>query len=146
SLCLGDKNVFDEAVEIEKGYKQKILAALIDLEGGDAKETKAMRYFYSESSSLGGVVAGIAINYIFDEKKPLFSLARKKDEIHVSCRGNQKLVKNGLDLGGAMKKVSSEIGGFGGGHKIAAGATIAIDKEKEFLEKVENILIAQMKG
>jgi len=145
SLCLGDKNAFDEAVKIEKDYKQKILAALIDLEDGDVKETKAMRYFYSESSSLGGVVAGIAINYIFDEKKPLFSLARKKDEIHVSCRGNRKLVEEGLDLGGAMKKVSSEIGGFGGGHKIAAGATIAIDKEKDFLEKVESVLVSQMK-
>ena len=44
------------------------------------------------------------------------------------------LVENGLDLGGAMKTVSSEIGGFGGGHKIAAGATIQLDKEKEFLE------------
>ncbi len=145
SLCLSDKNTFVEAEKIEKEYKQKILTALIELEAGGMKETDAMRYFYSESSSLGGVVAGIAINYIFDEKKPLFSLARKKDEIHVSCRGNRKLVKNGLDLGGAMKKASSEIGGFGGGHKIAAGATVAIDKEKEFLEKVENILITQMK-
>jgi len=146
SICLGDKNVFDEAEKIEKDYKQKILTALIELEKGGIKETKGMRCFYSENTSLGGVVAGIAINYIFDEKKPLFSLARKKEEIHVSCRGNQKLVEKGLDLGGAMKKVSSEIGGFGGGHKIAAGATIAIDKEKEFLEKVESVLVSQMKG
>ena len=104
-----------------------------------------MRYFYSDSSSLGGVVAGIAINYIFDEKKPLFSIARKEDEIHVSCRGNQKLVEIGLDLGGAMKKISSEIGGYGGGHKIAAGTTIALDKEKEFLRRVDKILVQQIK-
>jgi len=105
-----------------------------------------MRYFYSDSSSLGGVVAGIAINYIFDEKKPLFSIARKEDEIHVSGRGNQMLVEKGLDLGIAMKNVASDIGGFGGGHKIAAGATIAIDKEKEFLQKVDKILVLQIKG
>jgi len=146
SLCLGDKNTFLEAEKIEKDYKQKILTTLTELDNGGIKETPSFRYFFSESSSLGGVVAGSAINYIFDEKKPLFSLARIKDEIHVSCRGNRKLVEEGLDLGGAMKKVSSEIGGFGGGHKIAAGATIAIDKEKRFLEKVENILASQMKG
>jgi len=35
---------------------------------------------------------------------------------------------------------------FGGGHKIAAGATIAIDKEKDFLEKVEKVLTSQMEG
>jgi RecJ-like exonuclease len=144
SLCFNNKNIFSEAEEIEKKYKQKILQFLMELEHGKIQEKNAMRYFYSEDTSLGGVVAGIAANYIFDEKKPLFSLARKKDEIHVSCRGNQKLVSEGLDLGCALKQVTSEIGGFGGGHKIAAGATIALDKENEFLQRVNHILASQI--
>ena len=45
-----------------------------------------------------------------------------------------------------MKKVTSVLGGHGGGHKIAAGATIALEKEKEFLEKVDKILVQQLKG
>ncbi len=146
SICLGDSNAFEEAKTVEKEYKQKILKYLIELEKDETKEVEGMRYFYSESSSLGGVVAGIAMNYILDEKKPLFSIAKKEDEIHVSCRGNQNLVKKGLDLGGAMKKVTSVLGGHGGGHKIAAGATIALEKEKEFLEKVDKILVQQLKG
>ncbi|MCK4332481.1 MAG: DHH family phosphoesterase [Thermoplasmatales archaeon] len=146
SICLGDSNAFGEAKTVEKEYKQKILEYLIELEKDETKEVEGMRYFYSESSSLGGVVAGIAMNYILDEKKPLFSIAKKEDEIHVSCRGNQNLVKKGLDLGGAMKKVTSVLGGHGGGHKIAAGATIALEKEKEFLEKVDKILVQQLKG
>ncbi len=146
SICLGDSNAFEEAKTVEKEYKQKILKYLIELEKDETKEAEGMRYFYSESSSLGGVVAGIAMNYILDEKKPLFSIAKKEDEIHVSCRGNQNLVKKGLDLGGAMKKVTSVLGGHGGGHKIAAGATIALEKEKEFLEKVDKILVQQLKG
>jgi RecJ-like exonuclease len=146
SICLGDINAVEEAKTVEKEYKQKILNYLIELEEGKTREAEGMRYFYSDSSSLGGVVAGIAINYILDEKKPLFSIAKKEDEIHVSCRGNQKLVKEGLDLGDAMKKVTSELGGYGGGHKIAAGATITLEKEKEFLEKVDKILVQQLKG
>jgi RecJ-like exonuclease len=146
SLCFGDNKAFDEAVAVEKDYKQKILDALISLEHNGVKDTDGMRYFYSDSSSLGGVIAGIAINYIIDEKKPLFSIVRKEDEIHVSGRGNQMLVEKGLDLGIAMKEVSSETGGFGGGHKIAAGATISVDKEKEFLEKVDKMLVSQIKG
>ena len=146
SICLGDSNAFEEAKTVEKEYKQKILKYLIELEKDETKEAEGMRYFYSESSSLGGVVAGIAMNYILDEKKPLFSIAKKEDEIHVSCRGNQNLVKKGLDLGGAMKKVTSVLGGHGGGHKIAAGATIALEKEKEFLEKVDKILVQQLRG
>lgn len=146
SICLGDSNAFGEAKTVEKDYKQKILGHLIELEEGEIREAEGMRYFYSDSSSLGGVVAGIAINYILDDKKPLFSIAKKEDEIHVSCRGNQKLVKKGLDLGGAMKKITLAIGGYGGGHKIAAGATITLEKEKEFLEKVDKILVQQLKG
>ena len=148
AICLGDKTAWKDAIIVEKEYKQKILEGLQLLEHGGIHEATGMRYFYSNSSSLGGVIAGIAMNYVLDEKKPLFSLARKEtdDEVHVSCRGNQKLVEQGLDLGSAMKTIATELGGYGGGHKIAAGATIAFDKEKEFLEKVDTILVQQMKG
>ena len=49
-------------------------------------------------------------------------------------------------LGVAMKTVAAQLGGYGGGHKIAAGATIALGKEQEFLEKVNSLLMQQMKG
>jgi RecJ-like exonuclease len=148
SLCLGDGTTWKDAVQVEKDYKQKILDGLQLLEHGGIHETDGMRYFYSDNSSLGGVIAGIAMNYVLDEKKPLISLTRKEtdDEIHVSCRGNQQLVKHGLDLGAAMKTIAGELGGYGGGHKIAAGATIAFEKEKEFLEKVDTMLVQQMQG
>jgi single-stranded-DNA-specific exonuclease len=148
SLCLGDPTAWEEAVAVEKDYKQKLLDGLQALQRGGIHETPGMRYFYSENSSLGGVVAGIAMNYVLDDTKPLFALTRKEidSEVHVSCRGSQKLVAQGLDLGSAMKQVAAELGGFGGGHKIAAGATIAVDKENEFLEAVDKILVQQMKG
>jgi single-stranded-DNA-specific exonuclease len=148
AICLDDKTAWKDAIIVEKEYKRKILEGLQLLELGGIYETTGMRYFYSDSSSLGGVIAGIAMNYVLDEKKPLFSLARKEidDELHISCRGNQKLVEQGLDLASAMKTIATELGGYGGGHKIAAGATIAFDKEREFLEKVDTILVQQMKG
>jgi single-stranded-DNA-specific exonuclease len=146
SLCLGDSTVWNEALQVEKDYKQKLLDGLQSLQNGGIHETDGMRYFYSDNSSLGGVVAGIAMNYVLDEKKPLLSLTRKEadNEIHVSCRGNQVLVAQGLDLGSAMKQASAPLGGFGGGHKIAAGATIGFDKEKEFIENVDKILMQQL--
>lgn len=146
SLCLGDGATWNEAVQVEKDFKQKLLDGLQRLEQGGIHETAGMRYFYSDHSSLGGVIAGIAMNYVLDEKKPLFSLTRKEtdDEVHISCRGNQQLVAQGLDLGAAMKSVAGELGGYGGGHKIAAGATIAFEKEQEFLEKVNTLLVQQM--
>lgn len=146
SICLGDKTAFEEALKLEKDYKQSILDELIALEKEGLKEKNSYRYFYAKDSSLGGVIGGIATNFILDSKKPLLSLVKKDGELHVSCRGNQHLVKNGLDLGSAMKQVATKLNGNGGGHAIASGATIDSEKEEEFLEEVDNIISKQLKG
>ncbi len=145
ALCMGDKQAFAEAVKFEKEYKQRILDELLALEKEGFKEKKNFRYFYSRDSSLGGVISGIATNYILDKEKPLFSISKNDNEIHVSCRGNQYLVSKGLDLGFAMNEVANKLNGYGGGHKIAAGATISSDKESEFLELVDEIINNQLK-
>ena len=145
AVCLGDKSSFSEAVKLEKDYRQKILDELLKLEKDGVKEKAALRYFYSNRSSLGGVIGGIATNFILDKKKPLLSLVKKENEIHISGRGNQYLVSNGLDLGSALKEVATSLNGNGGGHKIAAGATIDSKKEKEFLDAANMILSKQIK-
>lgn len=145
SSALGDVESFKEAVKLEIEYKQKILNELLKLEKDGFMEKKGFRYFYSIDSSLGGVIGGIAMNFILDSKKPLLSIVKKDDEIHVSCRGNQRLVKKGLDLGMAMKKASEKLGGHGGGHAIASGATIDLNKEQEFLNMVDEIICKQLK-
>ncbi|UCB58826.1 MAG: DHH family phosphoesterase [Thermoplasmatales archaeon] len=145
SSAIGDNKSFNEAVKLEKEYKQKILDELIRLENDGFIEKKGFKYFYSIDSSLGGVIGGIATNFILDSEKPLMSIVKKDDEIHVSCRGNQQLVKQGLDLGFAMKKSSEKLGGHGGGHAIASGATIQASKEEEFLKIVDEIIINQLK-
>ncbi len=144
-LCLGSSNAFNEAVKLERNYKQKILDELLFLEKDGFKEKKSYRYFYSKDSSLGGVIGGIATNFILDTQKPLISLVKKDDEVHISCRGNQYLVGKGLDLGYTMSEAAKKLGGHGGGHKIAAGATIQSIKENEFLELVDKIIVEQLK-
>jgi len=146
SLSLGDKHSFKKAIELEKDYKQKILVELIKLEKDGFLEKDSFRYFYSIDSSLGGVIGGIATNFMLDNSKPLLSIVKNKDEIHISCRGNQYLVSKGLDLGRAMKQASEKLGGHGGGHAIASGATIALSKEEEFLKLVDDIIKKQLNG
>lgn len=145
SLCMGDKQALEEAIKFEKEYKQRILDELLVLEKEGFKEKKSFRYFHSRDSSLGGVISGIAINYMLDRQKPLFSISKNDSEIHVSCRANQYLVSKGLDLGIAMKEAANKLNGYGGGHKIASGATISLEKESEFLEIVDKIISSQLK-
>jgi len=144
SILLGDKESFEEGKKIEKNFKDEVLDELLRLEKDGFKDKKSYRYFYTKDSSLGGVIGGIANNYLIDKEKPLISIVRKNDEIHVSCRGNQYLVKKGLDLGDAMKKASIKLNGHGGGHAIAAGATIDSKNEDEFLKIIDDILSKQM--
>lgn len=145
AVAMGDKDKLEEALRYEKEYKQKILDELLRLEKEGFEGKKAIRYFHSNDSSLGGVIGGIAMNFICDREKALLSLVKSDDELHVSCRGTQYLVKKGLDLGSAMKKASIKLDGHGGGHAIAAGATIKSDQEKEFLDIVDSIIVDQLK-
>ena len=39
-----------------------------------------------------------------------------------------------------MKKVADKMGGVGGGHDVAAGALIPQEKEKEFIEFIQEQL------
>ena len=146
AICLGDVDSFKEALSLEKEYKQTILDELLRLEKEGFEEKKSFRYFHSNDSSLGGVIGGIAANYLLDSNKPLLSLVRNDNELHVSCRGNQGLVSSGLDLGGAMKEVAAKLQGQGGGHQIAAGATIGVDKEEQFLDMTDSIISKQMEA
>jgi RecJ-like exonuclease len=141
---MGDEQSYNKAKDFEKEYKRKILDELIRLEKDGFKEKKSYRYFYSDDSSLGGVIGGIASNFILDKEKPLISIVKKDDEIHVSCRGNQYLVGKGLDLGFAMNESAKKLGGHGGGHKIASGATISSENEEKFLELADEIISKQL--
>lgn len=144
ALCLGDKEAYKEAISYEKEYKQNILDELHILEKDGATETDYIRYFYTDHSSLGGVIGGIAVNFIFDREKPLFSIVKKPHQLHISCRGNKYLVRNGLDLGAAMEKIARKLNGNGGGHQVAAGATIPQEKEQDFITILNEIITNQL--
>ena len=146
AVCQGDKEALAEALQNEREYKEKVLEKLKKLDEKGAEEKENFRFFYCENSSMAGVIAGVAINYIFDKEKPLVSIVCKNEELHISSRGNQYLVKKGLDLGAAMREISKKTGGHGGGHNIAAGATIPLNKKEEFLQQLDIILSKQFKS
>lgn len=144
AVCIGDEEAYRDALSFHKDYNQLLLDEIQKLELQGVEEKKYYRYFYSEDGSRSGVIAGIAVNYLFDDRKPLISLVRYKDELHISSRGNQKLVDEGLNLGSAMRELAMKLDGHGGGHKIAAGATIPLEKEDIFLRELDDIIRRQI--
>ena len=69
-----------------------------------------------------------------DRSRPILAFAlTAKGELKVSARGTQDLVRSGLDLAGALSRCAHAVGGVGGGHNVAAGATIPPQAKEEFL-------------
>jgi len=145
ALCLGDKEALEHAGELRREYERKVMDQLLKLESDGVSSTDHVQYFHAPDSALAGVQAGLAMQYILDQSKPTLALSKSKGKIKVSSRGTKYLVSKGLDLSSALKKSAEKLGGVGGGHAVAAGATIPIDKEEEFLNAVEEIVGLQLR-
>lgn len=146
SLCLGHKGSLVDAKKLRDEYKKIVRKGLMRIEKEGAFSKKNVQFFYTEESSTAGVQAGIAMQYLLDQKKPVFVLTPKKKKTSMSARGTKYLVKKGLDLGFVCRTAAQSVGGTGGGHTIASGATIPKGKEKVFIEKADKIVGEQMKG
>lgn len=141
SLCLGDKKAIDKAVIVQEKYRDEIRKELRELEKKEPYERKNFIYFYTDKAPLGGILAGLALEYIpqFKKNKPVLSLAYN-EFIDISARANDEMVEKGINLGNALKKAAESVGGVGGGHPVAAGAKIRKEKENEFLDVLDKEL------
>ena len=62
----------------------------------------------------------------------------------VSGRGTNYLVGRGLDLALALREAAAAVGGEGGGHKVASGATVPVERWSDFLGRVDTIVTGQL--
>jgi len=94
-----------------------------------------------------GIVAGMVLGSgKVNGDVPLIAMIGSEDnKVKVSARGNQAMLGRGLDLSKAMKSAAAQVGGIGGGHDIAAGATIPHGTEKEFLAELDRVVGEQFR-
>ncbi len=64
----------------------------------------------------------------------------------VSARAPRNLLAKGLNLAEVLRDAAASVGGEGGGHNIAAGATIPRGSEEEFLSVVDRLVREQLAG
>ena len=76
---------------------------------------------------------------------PIIAFADTDGGVKVSARGTQDLIRKGLNLSEAMSKISAEVGGAGGGHDIAAGASIPVTAKDEFIRKLDEMIGMQIR-
>ncbi len=117
---------------------------------GITKESN-LQWFHAHDrvrETIVGIVAGMALGTeSADREKPIIAFADADEgEVKVSARGTGPLVGRGLDLSAVMTQASAEVEGEGGGHDIAAGATIPAGQEEAFLEAAGRLIDEQLAG
>lgn len=142
ALCMRDASVVDEAARISSKYQQTVVE---QVKTGEKliREMDHIRYVELEDASGTGIIAGTLIRYVCPDK-PFITLNIVKDIVKVSSRGTRRLVDKGLDLGVAMREASAGVGGQGGGHNVASGASIPPPAIDEFLAAVDKIVGGQL--
>ncbi len=142
TLCLRDKSALPDARKLAFEYRDHILNE-IKLLREKHQEKKFIRYLRLENGEAGAVVSGLGIRYLFTDR-PLITLNHKDDIVKISARGNKLLISRGLDLSVALRRAAEAVGGVGGGHTIASGASIPPGAEERFLELVDDIVAEQL--
>jgi len=139
SICLGDDELLKEGQSIQATYRQDILTGMRQIEKQGVTQLDTLQYFILEQDALGGTIGGLSLKYFpqVDCAKPIFSLSTKEKKIQISGRTTHPLVKKGMDLASALRTAAHAVGGQGGGHPIAAGASIPLGTEKEFLKTLD---------
>ncbi len=149
SVAMGDREeAMMEAQEALEEYRRTISQALDWVQMNEKVEEMDNIYVIRAEDQVNdtviGVISGILLSQgILKKKMPIIATAYSEDEqLKISARGIEELIQKGLHMGIIMQKAAEQVEGGGGGHDIAAGAYIPMNKEMAFLEEV-NRLVAE---
>ena len=137
-------------MKLLQGHRKMLVEMLGFIRDGGIREYGSIQYFHGGDSipeEITGTLAGMALSSgMARDDMPIFAFTTKDDgNLKVSGRATQAMVNKGLRLDEIMKMVSGTLGGAGGGHDIAAGATIPAGSEEEFLRLADEMVRKQMK-
>ncbi|EQD34392.1 phosphoesterase RecJ domain protein, partial [mine drainage metagenome] len=145
AMALGDDGAFERARRAETGWREGILKGLRRIERDGVHEMAGVRWFDSPESTLAGTQAGMAMNYLLSPERPVLAFSEAgRAPVKVSGRGTLRLVAQGLDLSTALRLGAEAVGGEGGGHRVASGATIPSGSRDRFLAVVDRTVAEQL--
>lgn len=154
-VCCGDRSEkWRESLRQLKSHRENIAEALDVVKkcGVERAEFSHLQYIRGPAGfcipvedTVVGIVAGMLLGSgEVPDDRPIVAFAESlgangEMKTKASARGTKALVERGLDLSKAMKEASEKCAGTGGGHNIAAGATVPEGREREFLAHLDRI-------
>ncbi|UPW01759.1 DHH family phosphoesterase [Halorussus gelatinilyticus] len=167
AVCLGNRDgALDCARELLRNHRRNLSEGLQLVKREGVIREENVQWFHAEDrirETIVGIVAGMAVGSEgIDRGTPIVAFAEKTDEsdgddesgangdenqvteVKVSARGTPALTRRGLDLSVVMREASQAVGGDGGGHNVAAGATVPKGTEEEFVALADELVGEQL--
>lgn len=142
----GDRLVaLDELESVSLDHRRNLAQAIAKVAEGEETniiEMENLQYFDGTGikPEIVGTIAGMILGYC-DWQKPVIGFTQTDDSgLKVSLRCSRLLSYDGIHFGNIIRKVAGDVGGTGGGHAMACGAYIPLDKKDEFLNKFNDNL------
>jgi single-stranded-DNA-specific exonuclease len=144
AYALGDPSSAERVRLAEDGWRSGVLRGLRRLEDEGVNSMSSLQWFESPDTTLAGTQAGMAILYLLDPERPVFAFSEGSGPTQVSARATLRLVDRGVDLTVTCARSAAAVGGEGGGHRVASGATIPAGTREKFLAEANEILGRQL--
>ena len=137
----GDRYSSLDALEaVSRDHRRNLAQAIekvADNEHSNIIELENLQYFDGTGikPEIVGTITGMILGYC-NWKKPVIGFTQTDEGgLKISLRCSRLLSYDGIHFGNIIRDISAEVGGTGGGHSMACGAYIPIDKKQEFLER-----------
>lgn len=142
----GDRFVaLDELEAVSKSHRYNLATSIAKIAEGDETniiEMENLQYFDGDGikPEIVGTITGMILGYC-NWKKPIIGFTQTDDKgLKVSLRCSRLLSYDGIHFGNIIRNIASKVGGSGGGHAMACGAYIPIEKKDEFLQEFNDAL------
>lgn len=166
-IAMGDRGeLYARGLELLKGHRANLVAGIQLVKERGLQERNHLQWFDAGAAireTIVGIVAGMMYNSDGVRKDlPIFAFADAEGDaaqlpggpalglkgpvVKVSGRAGRGVVGAGANLAEVMRIASAKVGGAGGGHAPAAGATIPKARIQEFLEAADAVLEDQLAG
>ncbi|GGL35170.1 recombinase RecJ [Halarchaeum grantii] len=147
AVCTGDRGeALREAHELLREHRRTLATGVNVVREVGVTRAEHVQWFHVGDrlpETVVGIVAGMAMGEDdVDAGVPVIAFANKEaadaedvegEAVKVSMRGTPRLVERGLDLSAVAREASRAVGGDGGGHEVAAGATVPKGREEAFV-------------
>jgi single-stranded-DNA-specific exonuclease len=131
SLCFRSAEGLDEAWQQARHHRMKVIEAIRTITAD-----KEFPGFYRVDDPVvsGDVADALAFDCI--QEMPIAVFSRSGDLCHISARIPKGI---GMDIGSVMRELAITCGGFGGGHKNRAGATVNCSEMDRFRTGLQEV-------